>query len=162
MPRGAGTTVSQRYLELPASERVNFLEHVVTRGETLSGIAERYRVSVSLLLAANPGVKARALRIGARLKVPVSAVARGVARRPANRATQQASSGVASVAPAAPPAGTVHVVEPGETLWFLSRRYGATVAALRQWNGMSAGEVLRAGQRLIVAAPASDDGSRED
>jgi len=162
VPRGAGTTVSQRYLELPASERVNFLEHVVTRGETLSGIAERYRVSVSLLLAANPGVKARALRIGARLKVPVSAVARGVARRPANRATQQASSGVASVAPAAPPAGTVHVVEPGETLWFLSRRYGATVAALRQWNGMSAGEVLRAGQRLIVAAPASDDGSRED
>jgi membrane-bound lytic murein transglycosylase D len=153
VPRGSGTEVAQSYLELPASERVNFLEHVVRRGETLSEIAESYRVGVSLLLAANPGVKARALRIGAGLKVPVSAAARGVARRPA------AKPAVAAATPA--PAGTVHLVEPGETLWFLSRRYGASVADLRQWNGMSAGEVLRVGQRLIVAPPATDGGSRE-
>jgi membrane-bound lytic murein transglycosylase D len=153
VPRGAGTTVAQRYLELPASERVNFLEHVVRQGETLSEIAQSYRVGMSLLLAANPGVKARALRIGARLKVPVSAAARGVARRPA------AKLAVAAAGPA--PAGTVHLVEPGETLWLLSQRYGASIADLRLWNGMSAGEVLRAGQRLIVAPPPTDGGSRE-
>jgi membrane-bound lytic murein transglycosylase D len=157
VPRGTGTAVAQRYLELPASERVNFLEHVVTRGETLSEIAQRYRVSVDLLLAANPGVKARALRVGARLKIPVSAAARGVARRPTSRA-RQASSAAPAASPVAA-SGTVHVVKPGETLWLLSQRYGATVAALRRWNGMSAGEVLRVGQRLIVAPP-TDDGSR--
>ena len=159
VPRGTGTTVAQRYAELPASERVNFLEHVVARGETLSEIAQRYRVSVDLVLAANPGIKARALRIGARLKIPASSAARGLARSPARRVTREPPAGpAAAAAPAA--AGTVHVVEPGETLWLLSQRYGVTVAALRRWNGMSASDVLRAGQRLIVAPPLTDGGSR--
>lgn len=175
VPRGAGTTVAQRYAELPPSERVNFLGHVVARGETLSEIGQRYRVSVDLLLAANPGTKARALRIGARLRIPVSAAARGVARRPASRAPRGPSAAsaastasptadaAAAAAPAAPPApapGTVHLVQPGETLWLLSQRYGVTVASLRRWNGMLAGDVLRVGQRLIVAPPLTDGGSR--
>ncbi len=172
VPRGTGTAVAQRYAELPASERVNFLEHVVARGETLSEIGQRYRVSVDLLLAANPGVKTRALRVGARLKIPASAAARGVARRPARRATREpaaaqapeaaaaSSAPVASAGPLSPAAGTVHVVEPGETLWLLSQRYGVSVAALRRWNGMSANDVLRAGQRLILAPPLTDGGSR--
>lgn len=150
VPRGSGTVVAQRYAELPAGERVNFLEHVVARGETLSEVGERYRVSVDLLLAANPGVRARSLRIGARLKIPVSAAARGVARRPVRR-----------VEAAAVPDGTTHTVQPGETLWLLSRQYGVTVADLRRWNGLAAKDVLRVGQRLLVAPPrSSDDGSR--
>ena len=164
VPRGTGTSVAQRYAELPAGERVNFLEHVVTRGETLSQIGQHYRVSVDLVLAANPGVKARALRIGARLKIPVSAAARGVARRPAGRATRESptvpAAPAVSAVSAAPLAGTVHIVQPGETLWLLSQRYGVTVAGLRRWNGMSVGEVLRVGQRLIVAPPLTDGGSR--
>jgi len=119
---------------------------------------------VDLVLAANPGVKARALRIGARLKIPVSAAARGVARRPAGRATRESptvpAAPAVSAVSAAPLAGTVHIVQPGETLWLLSQRYGVTVAGLRRWNGMSVGEVLRVGQRLIVAPPLTDGGSR--
>ena len=166
VPRGSGTTVAQRYAELPAGERVNFLEHVVARGETLSRIGQRYRVSVDLLLAANPGVRTRALRIGARLKIPVSAAARGVARRPV-RTTRQAAPPApsASSAPPAPPVApaspsAVHVVRPGESLWIVSQRYEVTVAQLRRWNGMAVGEVLRVGQRLIVTPPATDGGSR--
>ncbi|MBI3082017.1 MAG: LysM peptidoglycan-binding domain-containing protein, partial [Gemmatimonadetes bacterium] len=123
----------------------------------------------------NPGTKARALRTGARLRTPVGAAARGVARRPASRAPRGPSAAsaastasptadaAAAAAPAAPPApapGTVHLVQPGESLWLLSQRYGVTVASLRRWNGMLAGDVLRVGQRLIVAPPLTDGGSR--
>lgn len=167
VPRGTGTAVAQRYAELPASERVNFLEHVVARGETLSEIGQRYRVSGSLLQAANPGVRARALRVGARLKIPASAAARGGTRRARQRAVQKPAAEAAGAA-AATDGGTAgssaapaaHVVLPGETLWELSQRYGISVAALRRWNGMSANDVLKAGQRLIVAPPLTDGGSR--
>jgi len=42
-----------------------------------------------------------------------------------------------------------HVVRRGETLSSIARRYGATVASLRSWNGIS-GSSIRAGQRLTV------------
>jgi membrane-bound lytic murein transglycosylase D len=159
VPRGMGKMVAQRYAELPASERVNFLEHVVVRGETLSGIAHRYRVSVSLLLAANPGVRARALRIGARLKIPVSAAARGMATR--RRHPADAVRPASTVASAPSGAGQFHVVRRGESLWIISQRYGCTVAQLRRWNDLKVGDVLRVGQRLLVAPPRLiDEGSR--
>jgi membrane-bound lytic murein transglycosylase D len=158
VPRGTGTLVAQRYAALPPSERVNFLEHAVARGETLSEIARRYRVSVELLRAANPGIQPRALRVGARLKVPVSAAAKALTR-PAARAAQRPAVRPADLEPASTGGETVHVVRPGETLWILSRRYGVRVADLRQWNGLAIGDVLRVGQRLVVAPP-SGGGSR--
>jgi membrane-bound lytic murein transglycosylase D len=153
VPRGSGTAVAQRYAELPVRERVNFLEHRVASGETLSQIGERYRVSVSLIQAANPGIRARALRIGARLKIPVSAAARGLSGGSARRA---APSRAAQPAPIL--AGATHRVRPGETLWLLSRRFGVTVAELRRWNGLAVGDVLLSGQRLRIAPPVNDDG----
>lgn len=48
-----------------------------------------------------------------------------------------------------------HVVQPGETLYGLARRYGMTVDALLAANGLPAGAVLSVGQslRLSVSAP---------
>lgn len=42
----------------------------------------------------------------------------------------------------------VHVVQSGDNLWTLARRYGVTVNELRQWNGLSRQSLLRIGQRL--------------
>jgi membrane-bound lytic murein transglycosylase D len=143
VPRGTGTKVAQRYAELPANERVNFIEHVVRRGETLSEISERYRVSVRLLRAANNNVHPRRLRIGMRLVIPISPAARSNAaagRAPRPRA---AVSGV-----------RYHRVRRGETLWIVAQRYGVTVEQLRRWNGMAAYEtLLRVGEELAVVPP---------
>jgi len=160
VPRGTGTLVAQRYAALPPSERVNFLEHVVARGETLSQIARRYGVSAELLRAANPAVKPLALRVGIRLKVPVSAAARAAARPPARMLPPPA--GTAAPGPKTAGGETVHVVRPGETLWILSQRYGVRIADLRRWNGLAPGDVLRVGQRLVVAPRATDGGSQQD
>lgn len=48
------------------------LTHIVTAGQTLLGIAERYGVSLDVLLAANPGVDARFLSVGMEISVPAS------------------------------------------------------------------------------------------
>jgi len=46
-------------------------EHVITRGDTLSGIAERYRVSLNSLRQAN-GLRDDRIRIGQKLTIPTS------------------------------------------------------------------------------------------
>ena len=41
------------------------------------------------------------------------------------------------------------VVSPGDTLYAISRAHGVSVAAIREWNGLS-GNVIRVGQELVV------------
>src|SRR5438309_3506972 len=72
VPRGTGAQVAQRYADLPINERVTFVDHYVARGQTLSGIAQRYNVTVTMLQLANPHLRAHALRVGQRIIVPVS------------------------------------------------------------------------------------------
>lgn len=72
VPPGRADTFAVRYAEIPADRRLTVVEHDVQDGETLSHIARRYGVSVADLQAANPGIRARYLRIGARLTVPVT------------------------------------------------------------------------------------------
>ena len=56
--------------------------------------------------------------------------------------------GQAYVAPAT--SGTSsHTVRKGDTLYNLSRRYGTTVSAIRQSNGIS-GDLIRIGERLRI------------
>lgn len=144
VPRGKGPEVARRYAELALSERVNFAEHRIRRGETLSLIAQRYRVSVSLITAANPGIRPRRLRIGHRLRIPVSRAARRSARVP--RRSRAATGRTTARIPAA----GYHTVRWGETLWIVAQRYGMTVGDLRRWNNQKVGDVLVAGTRLRV------------
>ena len=85
----------RRVCRASADRRVTFVEHVVARGETMGGIARRYRVSQSMLAAANPKVKPTRLRVGQMLIVPTGGgISTSMARRMA--------------APTAP-AGTEHL-----------------------------------------------------
>jgi membrane-bound lytic murein transglycosylase D len=57
-------------------------------------------------------------------------------------------------APATPavaaPAGRVHRVVSGDSLWTISQRYRVQVADLMRWNGLNQRSVLRIGQTLVV------------
>ena len=80
VPEGRGPAFQAAYALIPPDERVTFVEHRVASGETLSHIALRYGIRVADLQAANPNVRARALRIGALLTVPVAPSVRGAAQ----------------------------------------------------------------------------------
>src|SRR5439155_915784 len=72
VPRGRGTVVAERYDSLPVTDRITFVDHYVARGQTLSEIAKRYRVSVAMIEGANPHIRTHALRVGQRIIVPMS------------------------------------------------------------------------------------------
>ncbi len=72
VPPGRAGTFRRNYERIPPTERVTFVEHRVSSGETLSHIARRYGIPLRDLEAANPGLNPRRLQIGQRLTVPIA------------------------------------------------------------------------------------------
>jgi membrane-bound lytic murein transglycosylase D len=145
IPAGRGPTTVAAYAELPPQRRITFVEHTVARGETMSGIAHRYHVSLALVTQANPRLRGRMIRPGVRVIVPTSgAISASVARRMADPVEPASSS----------PTG-FHRARRGETISSLAAEYGVTARQIRTWNVLGPDEVIRVGQRLRVAPPAA-------
>lgn len=123
-----------RQLAAPEASEGDF--HRVRRGETLRLIAGRYGVSQRQLQAWNRLGKSTKLRSGQRLRVSAPDVA---VRRTSKAQTKAAK-------------GHSHVVRPGETLSGLARRYGVSVQALREANGLPDDATLKRGARLKIPA----------
>ena len=150
VPRGKGARVAERYAELPINERVTFVDHYVTSGQTLSGIAQRYKVTVTMLQAANPHLRARSLRVGQRIIVPMSGrvVPRGAWSNPPEPRVRRSSSRYRSVS--ANGGATRHRVAAGETASGIARQHGVGLAALLEANDLTTRSVIRPGDVLRI------------
>ncbi len=124
--------------------------HRVRRGETLSTIARKYRVSIRTLQRANGLRSANHIRVGQRLKIP------GYAPAPPEIAP---ASQIASAAPEPAPAEGVYRVRRGDTLASIARRFGvsardlATVNRIRNANQIHPGQVIELPGGSLSAKP---------
>jgi membrane-bound lytic murein transglycosylase D len=110
---------------LIAADRVT---HRVRSGESLSVIARRYNVSVKDLQRWNNISDPRKLRAGRNLTVFYTPAA------------QQAPSG-----------GTVrHVVQRGDSLWSIARKYNVKVNELQAWNDLGGSSKIKPGQSIRI------------
>ena len=94
--------------------------HVVKAGDTVSGVAARYGVSVDAIVSANRLADADLIITGERLRIPASVVTRS------------------------------HEVRAGETLSSIARRYGTTVTRLARSNDIADPNLIIVGQVLRV------------
>jgi membrane-bound lytic murein transglycosylase D len=149
VPRGMGARVAERYADLPVNERVTFVDHYVTSGQTLSAIAQRYKVTVTMLQAANPHLRARALRIGQRLIVPMSGrvVPRGAWSTPPEPRVRRVSTRYSSVSSNGK---TRHRVTRGETASAIARQHRVGLMALLEANDLTMRSVIRPGDVLRI------------
>jgi LysM repeat protein len=122
--------------------------HVVRSGESTWGIAMRYGVTVAAIAEANGMVNPSRIFAGTRLVIP------GVAADPAPAAAPAAQT--ASQPTPTTGGEVVHVVRSGESTWGIAMRYGVTVAAIAEANGMVNPSRIFAGTRLVIpgGAPA--------
>jgi LysM repeat protein len=111
-----------------AAPNESSLVHLVRWGETLSGIAVRYGVSVWAIAQANGIANPSRIYAGQRLAIPTG--------RPAP----------------VPCSGQMHVVQYGETLSGIAWRYGVSVWAIANANGIANPNRIYAGQRLVLPA----------
>jgi membrane-bound lytic murein transglycosylase D len=154
IPRGTGTAVAERYAALPVTQRITFVDHYVTAGQTLSDIAKRYHVTVTMIQSANPHLAPRALRVGQRVIIPMSGrvvpqSAWSAPPEPRYRRTAHRSYGAAA------PANSIdasHRVQPGETATQIARRYGVSLGELLDYNDLDQHSVIRVGQIIKIPA----------
>jgi membrane-bound lytic murein transglycosylase D len=140
LPTGTGEKVASRYTALPPKSRVQFLTHVVRRGERLTRIAARYHLPTSEIQAANPRVRASRLKAGTRLVIPTVAIPSALAIRATGKAMQGGHH----------PRLATHRVRSGETLIGIARRYRISLRALRRANALPVEYTLKAGKRLRI------------
>jgi len=102
--------------------------HRVRSGESLSVIARRYKVSVKDLQRWNNISDPSKLRAGRNLTVFYTPAAQGPA-----------------------PSGTVqHVVQRGDSLWSIARKYKVRVNDLQSWNELGNSSTIRPGQSIRI------------
>jgi membrane-bound lytic murein transglycosylase D len=150
VPRGRGGAVAERYADLPVTERITFVDHYVSRGETLSEIARRYHVSHTMIQSANPRLKARALRVGQRIIVPMSG--RIV---PPSAWSAPPEPSVRRIAGVLDAAGTYRV-RAGDTASGIARRFGVGLNALLNANGMTIGSIIKPGDRIRIPSKSQE------
>ena len=110
--------------QLPPQDRMQWARHIVIPGNTISGIAQEYGVSVHAIMTTNH-LHGSFLRVGQRLLIPVA--------------------GRRLVVPAQ---GGVYTVAPGDTLSGIAQQYGVPITTLMAVNNLrgpylQVGEVLR-------------------
>jgi membrane-bound lytic murein transglycosylase D len=119
---------------IPQATRTEKRYHTVRRGESLGTIAQRHRTTVAQLKRLN-NISGTTIRPGQKLVVGTRTVT------------------VATAPPRTPPPGDAfiyHVVQPGDTLWDIAKRYpGVSVDDLKRLNeGVNE---LKVGDRIKVS-----------
>ncbi len=121
--------------------------YTIARGDTLSEIALRFKVSADAIKKAN-NMQNSTIIAGKKIIIPGMTSAQiGAAAPMAKSASTQSTA----------PKGGSYTVQSGDSLSVIANRFGVTVANLMTWNNMSDAKKLRAGQSLIVKDPNSQE-----
>lgn len=144
VPVGTSATI-ERQLATAEPLYARFTFHTVKRGETLTTVARKYRVSLAELRSANE-LSARArVRTGQALMIP-QRPAPALPTVASRTTTAPARTASASAAPSRPV--TYRVVR-GDTLFSIARRFDTTVDAIKQLNRLRT-NTINIGDRLTV------------
>jgi membrane-bound lytic murein transglycosylase D len=144
VPVGYGNKLQTKLASLPKADRLKYTTHKVRKGQTLSGIATSYKVSVSTITNANNIRNARKISIGQNLIIPLSA-----GYQPTSYSKVSAKKG----------AKLTHVVRRGEALSTIAKRYGTSVNSIASWNSLNSRNLIHPGDRLVVYAYTVKSGS---
>ncbi len=147
IPQGKRQSFIANLALLTEQDKRPWVDHKVTRGQTLYGIARQYGTSASLIAEANKLRSYRSkLYIGQMLKIPVSPDAVELAD----------GNTIAS------DADLYHYVRSGESLSSISGKYGISLSQLRDLNDISRwNDKIHVGQRLLVAKAVTKQSTTE-
>jgi membrane-bound lytic murein transglycosylase D len=175
IPFGRKDTFLISYAKIPAEQKKDWAIHTVKRGETVSTIARRYGLATSLLKELNNVRSDRRLSVGTVLALPLprdiadskvpydySPEVRGMnfgsiksyaARDNINKTKLRYAK--REVKQPKGKAKLVYHVKRGDTIGHIAEWYGVRASDIRNWNDISYGSYIHAGQAIAIWVPAA-------
>jgi membrane-bound lytic murein transglycosylase D len=158
VPVDVAADIETALASLDATERVRWTRHRISRGETLSEIAENFQTTPSVLREIN-GLAGNIIRAGDHLMIPHASAAAGSyslsldARTTRQQERERDGNRID------------YQVRPGDSLWSIAQRFRVRTEELAIWNAMAPRDTLAVGRNLVIwtdepltASPASIDG----
>jgi len=134
LPVGTRAAFVENYDRMEKNGFSSWKQHKVRKGESLGNIAQQYGVRVSEIQRANEMKKNAKLKVGRTLLIPIKVAPR--------RSTGKKPSKVRT-----------YVVQLGDNLAFISRRFGISQESLRVWNNIDVSSNVKYGDTIYVSKP---------
>lgn len=135
--------VSQVATSLPANLQIALKAvpntYRIVSGDTMSGIAQRYGLSLNALLKLNNIRANQIIYPGQNIKLKAGVSA-------------PSSSGGQISRPATPQGGSTYTVRSGDTLGAIAMRHRVSLSSILSWNGLRATSIIYPGQKIKVSA----------
>jgi LysM repeat protein len=134
----------------------NTISHLVQPKETLYSISKQYGVTIDALKTANGDLLNNGLKIGQNIKIPTSVSVQNVAvskPKEINKVIAPVVSKPTVVKATSEGETTYHIIEPKETKYGISKKYGMTILELERLNPQIVSE-FPIGFKLVVSGTA--------
>ncbi|MEF2146504.1 MAG: LysM peptidoglycan-binding domain-containing protein [Desulfovibrionaceae bacterium] len=151
-------TAMVAYLNDPGTKPyAGYQVHKVRSGDSWWGISRRYGVPIAVLKKVNNRSK-NTLQPGQRLMIPghgkeyevaAAEAAEKQTKRSKKSSASTTNSSTAKTRKVAQSRSN-YVVQSGDTLWSISRRYNVSVGTLRDSNGLNSKSKIKIGQRIYI------------
>jgi membrane-bound lytic murein transglycosylase D len=109
---------------IPEWSKLSYVYHRISKGETLSSIAKRYKTTVAAISKANNIRNRQLIRTGRRLKIPISG------------GKVYASK-----------SGETYTVKRGDSLWLIAQKFNTDVETLKRINNLKSSNIV-VGQKI--------------
>lgn len=122
-----------------------FITHVIKKGESLSALASKYHTSVGDIMRLNKMNQKSQLKIGETIKIPSSKTTSAGA--PVKKVNETAV--IKTPDRKTDTKAVTHVVQKGETLYQISKKYDVPILTLLNLNNLATADI-KTGQVLII------------
>ena len=121
----------------------------VQKGDTLYSISRKYQITVNELRIANNLSESDVIKTGEKLTIPSANIANAAALT--QKSEEKSSNKIAQSS------SEKYMVQKGDTLYGLSRKYGISVADLMNFNGFDSSSTLKIGQEILIPGKISKE-----
>jgi membrane-bound lytic murein transglycosylase D len=109
--------------------------HIVEKGDNIYRISEKYQVFEEDILLCNKGLNPMTMQVGQKIMLIPPPKSSSKIEEVTKVVTTEANN--------------IHVVEKGETMFSICRKYGISITQLREWNKLE-NDSIHIGQKLII------------
>ena len=144
------TVIAQEGVRTIAGKKCQLYK--VVAKDTWSGLSRKYHKEIDELKAVNPGIND--LKIGQIINIPIENTNDKSESKSDTSAEIKINKPVAAIPVSVKSNNKLHVIEKGETLFGIARKYDVSANDIRKWNHLE-NDGIKAGQKLIVATTES-------